>query len=67
MKNLYALYKRSLHNNFNTLGINERNATLIYPNNERKYYKLADDKVLTLSIKSGTLEMKDNKVIILAD
>ena len=27
----------------------------------------ADDKVLTLSIKSGTLEMKDNKVIILAD
>lgn len=26
-----------------------------------------DDKVLTLTIKSGTLEMKDNKVIILAD
>ncbi|MDE0535852.1 MULTISPECIES: FoF1 ATP synthase subunit delta/epsilon [unclassified Tenacibaculum] len=26
-----------------------------------------DDKVLTLKIKSGTLEMKDNKVIILAD
>ena len=26
-----------------------------------------DDKVLTLSIKSGTLEMKDNKAIILAD
>lgn len=26
-----------------------------------------DDKVLTLSINSGTLEMKDNKVIILAD
>lgn len=26
-----------------------------------------DDKVLTLNIKSGTLEMKDNKVIILAD
>ena len=26
-----------------------------------------DDKVLTLAIKSGTLEMKDNKVIILAD
>ncbi|WP_459210059.1 FoF1 ATP synthase subunit delta/epsilon [Aquimarina rhabdastrellae] len=26
-----------------------------------------DDKILTLAIKSGTLEMKDNKVIILAD
>lgn len=26
-----------------------------------------DDKVLTLAIKSGTLEMKDNKVILLAD
>ncbi|WBX76960.1 F0F1 ATP synthase subunit epsilon [Tenacibaculum ovolyticum] len=26
-----------------------------------------DDKVLTLAIKSGTLEMKGNKVIILAD
>ncbi|KAB1160739.1 MULTISPECIES: FoF1 ATP synthase subunit delta/epsilon [Tenacibaculum] len=26
-----------------------------------------DDKVLTLSIKSGTLEMKENKAIILAD
>ena len=27
----------------------------------------ADDKILTLAIKSGTLEMKDNKAIILAD
>ena len=26
-----------------------------------------DDKILTLNIKSGTIEMKDNKVIILAD
>jgi len=26
-----------------------------------------DDKVLTLNIKSGTVEMKDNKVTILAD
>ena len=26
-----------------------------------------DDKVLTLAITSGTLEMKDNKVILLAD
>ena len=26
-----------------------------------------DDKVLTLNINSGTIEMKDNKVIVLAD
>lgn len=26
-----------------------------------------DDKILTIKINSGTLEMKDNKVIILAD
>jgi F-type H+-transporting ATPase subunit epsilon len=26
-----------------------------------------DDKVLTLQISSGTIEMKDNKVIVLAD
>jgi F-type H+-transporting ATPase subunit epsilon len=26
-----------------------------------------DDKVLTLAINSGTLELKDNKAIILAD
>ncbi|OSY88717.1 ATP synthase subunit delta [Tenacibaculum holothuriorum] len=26
-----------------------------------------DDKILTLAIKSGTVEMKDNKAIILAD
>mgnify|MGYP003682964673 CR=1 FL=1 len=26
-----------------------------------------DDKVLTLKINSGTIEMKDNKVIVLAD
>ncbi|MBC8755620.1 F0F1 ATP synthase subunit epsilon [Kordia sp. YSTF-M3] len=26
-----------------------------------------DDKVLTLQINSGTIEMKDNKVIVLAD
>lgn len=26
-----------------------------------------DDKILTLKIKSGTIEMKDNKVVILAD
>lgn len=28
---------------------------------------LDDDKILTININSGTIEMKDNKVIILAD
>ncbi len=32
------------------MGMNERNATLIYPNNKRKNYKLADDKVLSKQI-----------------
>lgn len=45
--------KKSLRNEFSVLGINERNARLIYPNNERKYYKLADDKVLTKEILEG--------------
>lgn len=43
-------FKKSLHNNFETMGINERNVSLIYPNNQRKHYKLADDKVLTKNI-----------------
>ncbi|MGY5351797.1 FoF1 ATP synthase subunit delta/epsilon [Wenyingzhuangia sp. IMCC45533] len=29
--------------------------------------RIDDDKVLTLKIKSGTVEMKDNKVVILID
>ncbi len=29
------------------LGINERNASYVYPNNPRVYYPLADDKILT--------------------
>lgn len=48
--NLKNIFKRSLQNDFHVLGINERNATLIYPNNQRKHYKLADDKVLTKTI-----------------
>lgn len=50
MKLVREFFKRSLHNDFDTLGINERNARLIYPNNKRKHYKLADDKVLSKSI-----------------
>lgn len=33
-----------------SLGINERNLRLVYPLNDRKHYKLADDKVLTKSV-----------------
>ncbi|MCD2258350.1 sugar-transfer associated ATP-grasp domain-containing protein [Psychroserpens luteolus] len=44
------ILKKSLQNDFDVLGINERNASLIYPNNKRKDYKLADDKVLTKNI-----------------
>jgi F-type H+-transporting ATPase subunit epsilon len=29
--------------------------------------QMGDDKILTLAINSGTLELKDNKAIILAD
>lgn len=32
------------------LGINERNLRLIYPNNDRKNYKYADDKLLTKKV-----------------
>lgn len=45
--NFRKIFKKSFTNDFETMGMNERNAQLIYPNNERKYYKLADDKVLT--------------------
>lgn len=48
--NFRNLFKRSLTNDFHAMGINERNATLIYPNNKRKHYKLADDKVLSKNI-----------------
>ncbi len=34
----------------NVVGLNERNVNLIYPNNPKKYYPLADDKVLTKEI-----------------
>ncbi|MGV6832372.1 MAG: sugar-transfer associated ATP-grasp domain-containing protein [bacterium] len=37
-------------NSQSVLGINERNVSLIYPHNERQYYKLADDKILTKQI-----------------
>ncbi|TSE04432.1 MULTISPECIES: sugar-transfer associated ATP-grasp domain-containing protein [Aquimarina] len=34
----------------NVIGLNERNIRLIYPNNPKKYYPLADDKVLTKEV-----------------
>ncbi len=36
--------------NENIIGMNERNLELIYPNNDRKHYKYADDKYLAKSI-----------------
>ncbi|MGY6647499.1 sugar-transfer associated ATP-grasp domain-containing protein [Wenyingzhuangia sp. IMCC45574] len=48
--NILNLFKKSFSNDFPILGINERNANYIYPNNERKHYKLADDKILTKNI-----------------
>lgn len=47
MKQIIRKWK-SLH--ANVLGINERNLRLIYPLNERKDYKLADDKIITKQI-----------------
>ncbi|WP_435136321.1 FoF1 ATP synthase subunit delta/epsilon [Formosa sp. A9] len=47
----------------------------VHTQNHLEYDKLhpevaphvSDSKILTLNIKSGTLELKDNKIIILAD
>lgn len=50
MKRLHQFLKKVTQNDFNTLGINERNAALIYPNNKRSNYKFADDKVLSKTI-----------------
>lgn len=48
--NFRKLYNKIANNNFEPIGMNERNALLIYPNNKRKHYKLADDKVLSKTI-----------------
>ena len=38
------------------LGINERNLSYVYSMNPKKYFKLADDKALTLTVLVGTVE-----------
>ncbi len=38
---------RKLFSKSAVVGLNERNVNLIYPNNNKKHYKLADDKVLS--------------------
>ena len=38
------------HKKAKVIGLNERNVRLIYPNNAKKYYPLADDKVLTKEV-----------------
>ena len=50
---------KSLPNVQSHLEFDELHATIV-PHND-------DNKVLTLDINSGTIEMKDNKVIVLAD
>ena len=47
INNIKDRFTNYLNKSTEILGINERNVSLIYPNNDRKYYKLADDKVLT--------------------
>lgn len=42
---MLKLFKRSSQLEQQVMGINERNRVLIYKNNPRKYYQLADDKV----------------------
>lgn len=43
-------FKSILAINKNIIGMNERNLELIYPHNDRKHYKYADDKYLAKSI-----------------
>lgn len=44
---LSIIRNRTLFSKSSVIGLNERNINLIYPNNDRKHYALADDKVLT--------------------
>lgn len=46
--NLFKLFK--IENPKGVIGLNKRNIELIYANNQRKHYQLADDKVLTKEI-----------------
>ncbi len=55
MKWLRNISWRKIRNSFQIInsdvtGINERNATLVYRYNDRKYFHLADDKILTKEI-----------------
>ncbi|CAL2056940.1 sugar-transfer associated ATP-grasp domain-containing protein [Tenacibaculum sp. 190524A05c] len=62
---MMSLFKKSLNNSFEVMGINERNVSLIYPNNNRKYYKLADDKVLAKEIlDENTIPCADTYAVI---
>jgi len=47
---LSRILKMNPYKKSNVIGLNERNIKLIYPNNAKKHYPLADDKVLTKEI-----------------
>jgi len=47
---LSILFNKKIRRSTKVIGLNERNITLIYPNNPKKYYPLANDKVLTKEI-----------------
>ncbi|NBC25853.1 MAG: ATP-grasp domain-containing protein [Bacteroidetes bacterium] len=47
---LSSLIQKLMPRYNDVVGINERNRKLIYPNNERKHYKFADDKLYTKQI-----------------
>lgn len=47
---LSIMRNRTLRKKAAVIGLNERNIKLIYPNNAKKHYPLADDKVLTKEI-----------------
>lgn len=44
------IFNKKSKSSSNVVGLNERNIKLIYPNNPKKHYPLADDKVLTKEI-----------------
>ncbi|OED36052.1 hypothetical protein AB832_05840 [Flavobacteriaceae bacterium (ex Bugula neritina AB1)] len=47
---LFKILSAESRKKSNVIGLNERNIKLIYPNNPKKHYPLADDKVLTKEI-----------------
>lgn len=47
---MISFFKRLITLEHNVMGMNQRNIDLVYPNNDKKYYHLADDKIQTKSV-----------------